>query len=453
MNNPLVAVARDRFAAVFDAVPRAESPWPLAALAPGRVNLIGEHVDYNDGLVLPMAIDRHVAVAFAPRMDGTLRAHATAFGETRAARIADLEPGSAGIPAPGSAADPRAEATRRPVTGAAADGVDAWRAPAHSAVSPPRGHWFAYVAGVAWALREAGLTVPGADLVIASDIPIAAGLASSAALELATARALCAVATIPWTPAAMAALCQHAESAYVGTRCGPMDQHAAACAREGCALLLDCRTLAYEAVPLAAGATIVAMDTAVPRALAASAYNERRRSCEEAVRRLRAAIAAGDPQRGVVIRALRDVTPELLESCRAALRAPATPGDDGERLYRRVRHVVEEIPRPARLADALRAGDFEAAGRLLDESHASLRDLFGVSCAELDLITDLARAHPACFGARMTGAGFGGCAIALVQTARAAGFAAEVGGAYRSRTGRPGALFPCRPAAAAALVE
>jgi galactokinase len=388
---PLVAAVRRRFSTVF--ATDAEG----VALAPGRVNLIGEHVDYNEGLVLPMAIDRRVAVAFRIRRDGILRAHSAAFGDTRSERIAELAP-----PGP---------------TGA--------------------GRWFAYVAGVAWAMREAALPVVGVDLAIESELPAGAGLSSSAALETAVARALAAVGQVAWDPAAAAALCRRAENLYAGAPCGPMDQIASACAREGCALLLDCRSLAFEPVPLPAGAEIVVMDTGVTRELTASAYAARRGECGEALRRVRAQASA--------VVALRDVTPELLERSRVALGGP------GGVLYRRARHVVEESARPAALAAALRSGDLAAAGRLLDASHASLRDLYDVSCPELDLITAIAGSHDACFGARLTGAGFGGCAVALVRPQEVERFCADVGAAYRERTGRDGTLFACRPAAGASL--
>ncbi|MHB8077735.1 MAG: galactokinase [Candidatus Krumholzibacteriia bacterium] len=391
----LVSAVRRAFAA---ACGPAAAP-PAVALSPARVNLIGEHVDHQDGLVLPMAIDRHVAVAFAPRADAVLRAHAAAPGETREARLADLAP-------------PPAGAARR-------------------------GDWFAYVAGTAWALREAGLPIPGADLAIAGSAPAGAGLASSAALELAVARALCAAADLPWDPVAMARRCRRAENRYVGVACGLMDQYASACGREGAALLLDCRSLECTPVPLPEEMAVVVMDTAAARRLAGSAYNERRAACAEAVRRLRAL----DPS----LTTLRDVTPALLAAGHDLLRSP------GDTLLRRARHVVEEMARPAALAAALAARDFAAAGRLVDASHASLRDLFEVSCPELELITGLARAHPACHGARLTGAGFGGSAIALVNAGDAIAFAAAVQAGYRERSDRPGVCFVCRAVAGTGL--
>jgi galactokinase len=360
------------------------------AIAPGRVNLIGEHTDYNDGFVLPLAIDRHAVVAFRPRSDRRLRAYAVAFDETREAAIETLVPGGA--------------------TG-----------------------WFAYVAGVAWALREEGYDPPGLDMVLQGTVPAGAGLSSSAAVELAAARAF--QADLPWDALAMARLGQRAENRFVGVSCGLMDQFAAAVSRADAALLLDCRSLAYEAVPVPEAATIAILDTGARRALAESAYNDRRAACEEAVRSL--------APRHPGVTALRDVDESMLEAGRSLL---------SETTFRRALHVVREIGRPVALAAALRGGDLALAGRLMNDSHQSLRDLYEVSSPELDLVSELARAHPACFGARMTGAGFGGCAIALVGTAEVASFLAEVSQRYRAQVDLPSAFFACRPEAGARLL-
>ncbi len=360
-------------------------------MAPGRVNLIGEHTDYNDGWVLPMAIDRYVRVAFRVRGDRRIRAHSVAFEETEEVVLDSLRP-------PG-----------------------------------PRG-WISYVAGMAWAMADAGHEVRGIDCEIDGDLPLGSGLSSSAALEMATARALCAASGIPWEAEEMARLGQRAENRYVGVSCGLMDQLASATAEEGCALLLDCRTLAMESVPLPSSAKVVVMDTGAPRTLAGSAYNERRASCEDAVEVLRCL----DPR----VEALRDADLELLEAGRAQL---------GELGYRRAKHVIEESARPRAMAEALRDGKLSEAGRLMDDSHASLRDLYEVSCPELDRITDLARRHPACFGARLTGAGFGGCAVALVAASEAGAFARDVHRAYHAEFDLPSQVFACRPVAGARL--
>ena len=367
---------------------------PLLAEAPGRVNLMGEHTDYNEGFVLPMGIERHAVVAFRARGDGRLRATSSAFGETREVELGGLAPGGGG------------------------------------------GHWMDYVAGVAWALLESGRGVGGADLAIAGDVPIGSGLSSSAALEVAVARALCAASSLPWDAVEMARLCQRAENAYVGMACGVMDQFAAAASVQGHALLLDCRSLQTEAVALPAAVAVVVMDTGVRRSLARSAYNERRRSCEEAVAALREVVPS--------LRALRDVTPALLEAERARLDPVA---------FKRAAHIVVDNFRPVQMAAALRGGDLASAGRLMNESHASLRDLYEVSCAELDAMVELAQAQPGCIGARMTGAGFGGCAVALVESDRAGDFTRDVERAYLQRYDLPAALFTCRPAAGARLVD
>jgi galactokinase len=384
----LVERARRLFVERFGA-----TPAPRVAVAPGRVNLIGEHTDYNDGYVLPMAIARAAVVVFRLRADRILRGHAVAFDETRERAL---------------------------------DGL-----------APPGGHdWLSYVAGVAWAFAGEGLAVPGLDVVVDGDVPLGAGLSSSAALEMATARALCAAGELAWEPVRMARLGQKAENRYVGMNCGIMDQFASAVSQEGAALLLDCRSLETRAVPVPEDAAVVVMDTGARRALAGSAYNDRRAACERVVGHLRAL----EPS----IRALRDVTPELLERGRAGL----DPAD-----YRRASHVVPESRRPVEMAEALEAGDLAAAGRLMNDSHFSLRDLYEVSCEELDLITEIAREQIACFGARMTGAGFGGCAVALVRADAVGPFCETVLAAYTGRIDLPAALYPCRPAAGARLLD
>jgi galactokinase len=366
---------------------------PRVAAAPGRVNLIGEHTDYNDGFVLPMAIGRSAVVAFRPRADGVLRAHSIAFDETKEA--------------------------------------------ATGALAAPGGHdWFCYVAGILWAFASEGLPVCGMDVVVDGDVPIGAGLSSSAALEMATARALCAATGTPWDPVRMAKLGQKAENRYVGMSCGIMDQFASAACQAGSALLLDCRSLETLAVPVPSGVAVVVMDTGARRALAGSTYNDRRAACE----RVAAEIAKARPE----VRALRDVTLPDLEAARPRLDATDA---------KRASHVVAEIARPAAMAAAFRDGDLVKAGRLMKESHLSLRDLYEVSCEELDLVSALARRQPSCYGARMTGAGFGGCAIALVDAGDVDAFCEEVLFGYKASFDLPAALYPCRPMAGARLLE
>jgi galactokinase len=366
---------------------------PQLAEAPGRVNLIGEHTDYNDGWVLPMAIDRYVWVAFASRPDRILRAHSPIFVETRQVDL---------------------------------DEIDSVRG----------SNWFAYVAGVAWAMLDAGHEIRGMDLVVDGDLPPGSGLSSSAALEMAMARALCEVSRIPWEPMEMARIGQHAENDFVGVNCGLMDQIASAAAEPGCALLLDCRSLATQPVAFPDTAKIVVMDTGAPRTLAASAYNQRRASCELAVEILRS--------RYPEIGALRDARREDLAAIRHLL-------DD--ETFHRACHVIDENRRPGAMAGALETGDLILAGHLMNDSHASLRDLYQVSSHALDLVTDLARRHPACVGARLTGAGFGGSAIALVKAEEADAFAEEVHAAYAAQLDLPSKFFVCQPVGGAHLVE
>jgi galactokinase len=234
----------------------------------------------------------------------------------------------------------------------------------------------------------------------------------------------------------MARLCQKAENQYVGMNCGIMDQFASSVSRQGHALLLDCRSLETRPVPVPAGAAVVVMDTGARRSLAGSAYNDRRSACERVVESLKAL----DPS----VEALRDATPQLLERRKDAL----DPTD-----LKRARHVVPECTRPVQMAEALRHGNLQAAGRLMNDSHYSLRDLYEVSCEELDVMTEIAREQPSCFGARMTGAGFGGCAVALVRADSARSFCDTVLPAYRESFDLPAELFPCRPEAGARLLD
>ena len=361
-------------AGLEDAVRRAfearfgEAP-AFVARAPGRVNLIGEHTDYNDGFVLPMAIERAVWIALRPRADGVVSVHSLDFGETAELTLDPLERGGP--------------------------------------------EWSEYVRGTAWALAEAGHRLQGWEGVMASDVPIGAGLSSSAALELATARAFAAVSGLAWEPGAMARLAQAAENRWVGVNCGIMDQMISAAGEEGHAVLIDCRSLKTRAVPLPQGTVVVILDTATRRGLVDSAYNERRRQCEAA------AAFFG-------VAALRDVAPGAFADAAAGLVADTA---------RRARHVVTENARTLVAAEAMRAGNAGALGALMNASHDSLRDDFEVSSPALDAMVEIARAHPGCHGARMTGAGFGGCAVALVDAAHAAAFARDVAAAYERRTG------------------
>jgi len=323
--------------------------------APGRVNLIGEHTDYNDGFVLPAAIDLDAWVAAAPRDDRRVRLYA-----------ADLDAAlefSLDAPAPGPARD-----------------------------------WTDYPRGVALALERAGHRLRGADLLLESAVPIGAGLSSSAALEVALAWALLDLAGVAADPLEVARLCQRAENDFVGTRCGIMDQFAACHGRAGSALLLDCRALAARHVALPAELAILVCDSMVKHSLADGAYNQRRAACEAGVRILARSLPG--------VRALRDVCSDELEARRAEL-----PED----VYRRCRHVIAECARVHAAVAALEAGDLAAVGRLLCASHASLRDDYEVSCPELETLVETALAQRGVYGSRMMGGGFGGSTITLAR--------------------------------------
>jgi galactokinase len=377
-----------RLAAAFQA--RFGRPPTAVAAAPGRVNLIGEHLDYNEGHVLPVAIDRSVMVAFAPRPDRRVRLYSLDFEQESAFDLEDIQ-------------------------------------------RDPEAPWSDYVRGVAWALRGAGHRLSGLDAALQGDVPVGAGLSSSAALEVAALGAFEAASGLRLDRRDdLALLGQRAENGFVGVACGIMDQMAAALSRAGHALLIDCRSLEYEAVPLPlAGLRLVVADSGVRRALVDSQYNVRGQECQRAAELLAAAIADRP------VTALRDVRPEDL----------AHHGDSlPPSLFKRARHVVEEERRVLLSVEALRAGDVEAFGEMLDASHRSLRDDFEVSCPELDLLVDLARAQPGVLGARLTGAGFGGCTVSLVRAEAVGAFRNRVVERYRTETGREGRMYVCRAA-------
>ncbi len=349
-------------------------PPDVRSRAPGRVNILGGHVDYNDGYVLPAAIDRDAAVAARRRSDGHFLVVADDLDESDRFDVDDV-----------------------------ADGV-----PRASA----RG-WRAYVRGVVALLRERGVNLDGAELTIAGDVPRGSGLASSAALELSVARALLGLAGTTLPGAELAALGRRAETIWAGVQCGIMDQMVAALGRRGHALFLDCRSLAYSHVPLPPGVRLVAVDSGVRRDVGGSAYNRRVEECREAARLLG-------------VRSLRDVALHDLEAAADAM--PTT-------LYRRARHVVDEIHRTFWGAQALTEGDVARVGALVDASHDSLRDNYEVSTPELDRLVEIQRAQPGVLGARMLGAGFGGSTLALVEEPAALDFARAVPPAYAEATG------------------
>ena len=356
----------------------------LLVRSPGRVNLLGEHTDYNQGLVLPMAIDRSVWIAARPRDDERVVVRSLDFNEEGSADLSRLQRGSG---------------------------------------------WFEYVKGTAWAMAGAGYRLRGFEGVLAGEIPMGAGLSSSAALEMAAARVFAAVSGVTWDPPVAARLGQAAENGWVGVQCGIMDPLIVAAGRDGQALLIDCRDLATRAVPLPRGALVVVLDTSTRRGLVTSAYNDRRAQCEEAARFFGRA-------------SLRAVSLEELETRWNELPDP---------LRRRARHVITENERTLAAADALASGDKARAGRLMVESHRSLRDDFGVSSDRLDAMVETAREVDGCYGARMTGAGFAGCAVALVEESAAPTFVETVQRRYRHRTGLEPAVYVCHPSAGAGL--
>ncbi len=364
-------------------------PPAFVVRAPGRVNLIGEHTDYNDGFVLPMAIDRAVWIALRPRQGRQVYVHSLDLDQSALFDLAVLRHEDAG--------------------------------------------WAEYVKGVAWALQETGYALAGWEGVLAGDVPRGAGLSSSAAVELATARAFQAVSGFPWDPPAMALLGQKAENQWVGMNCGIMDQMISAAGEADHALLIDCRSLETTSVPLPPGTVVVILDTATRRGLVDSAYNERRAQCEAAARYF------GVP-------ALRDVSMERLLAEGGGLAARDVT-------YRRARHVISENERTVAAAAAMQAGDATELGRLMDASHVSMRDDFEISGPALNFMVACAQEELGCFGARMTGGGFAGCAVALVDAHLAQTFAANVAARYEARANLTPAVYVCNASEGASVVR
>jgi len=351
------------------------------ARAPGRVNLLGEHVDYNDGFVLPAAIDRATYVAFSP----TNAPHSTLVS-----------------------ADFNERASFSPETIPSKTQAD----------SSPLPEWGLYPAGVMWSLMEENLRAPSINAVFASDVPRGSGLSSSASVEMAF---LIVWQTLGgWKLPAMqrALLGQKAENKYVGVNCGIMDQFASACGVENKLLLLDCRSFEWKTIPLPENVSIVIADTTVRRKLTSGEYNKRRAACEEAVRLLQQDIPN--------VKSLRDVSVEDFD--RYAKKLP-------DEVEKRARHVVEEIGRSNQAEALLEAGDIQSFGRLMNECHVSLRDLYEVSCPELNVMANIAQSLDDCYGARLTGAGFGGCTANLVAKENAEDFARTLAQGYESETG------------------
>jgi galactokinase len=373
-----------RFGAVFGGTPRVYR-------APGRVNLIGEHTDYNEGFVLPAALELSAWVAATPRDDGRLVVQSDTKGKRREW---DLDP------------EPR-----------------------------PGGGWGDYVLGVAVMLRREGHADGSATLLIASDVPLGAGLSSSAALEVAVATALVDIAGARLDPTATARLCQKAETDFVGARVGIMDQFVACRARPRSALLLDCRSLDSRPVPVPSGVRLVACNTMVRHGHATGEYNRRRAECERGVAILRT--------RHPDVASLRDVDPGTLEAHRAEL---------PDEIFRRCRHVVTENLRVMRMAAALEQNDLAAIGPLMAASHGSLRDDYEVSSPELDAMVDAA-AMPGVYGSRMTGGGFGGCTVNLVDAEAVDEFVRRVPRQYEASTGRRSEIYVSDAGGGAARVK
>ena len=376
----LTAAFRDRFGAAPE----------LIALAPGRVNLLGEHVDYNEGPVLPAAIDRVVTIAARPNNQNVVNLHALDLGKHVSFDLDRIESKEdiSGCPLPG---------------------------------------WACYPAGVAWALATSGLAVSGLDGAYSSDVPIGAGLSSSAAVETAFAVTWQALSGWGLDRMSLARLCQRAENEYVGVNCGLMDQFASAHGVERHALYFDTRSLEWEALPLPAGTVLAVADSGVRHSLASSAYNERRAACEQAVALLQKYLPG--------IETLRDVTPIEF----AAL-SPYLP----ETIRRRAEHVVKEIARVESAVTALRKDNRQSLGALMYAGHASLRDLYEVSTLELDLLVSIARELVGCVGARLTGAGFGGCTINVVEEGKAQEFIQGLQEGYKQRANREAQVYLCK---------
>ena len=358
-----------------------EKPAHIAR-APGRVNLLGEHVDYNDGFVLPVAIDRATYIAFSP----------TNSDQTTI-----------------MAADLNQQASFSPKTIPSKTQTD-------SSLLPD---WAHYPAGVMWSLLEDKRSFPALSAVYASNVPRGSGLSSSASVELTFMIAWQALSNWILPPMQLALLAQKAENQYVGVNCGIMDQFASACGVENNLLLLDCRSLEWKTMLLPKDVAIVIADTMVRRKLTSGEYNKRRAACEEAVRLLQKDLPD--------IKSLRDVSEEDFN--RLAGKLP-------HEVSKRARHVVEEIDRTNQAEALLEAEDIQRFGNLMNECHISLRDLYEVSCPELDVMVWIAQSLEGCYGARLTGAGFGGCTVNLVKREKADEFARVLGTAYESETGR-----------------
>jgi len=363
------------------------------ARAPGRVNIIGEHTDYNGGLVFPIAIDRYIYVAFSAIPERRIEVYSVDLDERDEFWLG--EP-----------------------------------------LDRTQGGWHAFVRGVAWALESSGYELQGLVAAIGGNIPIGAGLSSSAALEVAIALALCDPLDKKPSKLELALLCRKAENEFVGVNCGIMDQYAALFGEENSAMLLDCDQVKHELVTLPPDLQVIVCDTGVRRELSASSYNDRRAECEEALQTLSRELRP--------LSSISRVSPEELPEVEKLL-SPT--------LFKRVRHIVTENARVVNVAEAFAAQDLDRAGALMQESHASLRDDFEVSSRELDAMVEAATQIEGTIGSRMTGAGFGGCTVNLVRREACDEFSKRVPELYAEATGKHGSLWTCRPVAGATVVQ
>jgi len=380
-NNVLKQTVIDRFEKEFHTTPEA------LILAPGRVNLIGEYTDFNNGFVLPMAIDRYLAMTVRKREDDIIKVNSVDFNETVTLNLHSLKKES------------------------------------HS--------FQEYISGCIWALKEKDYTVSGFECVIAGNIPVGAGLSSSAALELAVLKAASFSSGFPFDKVRMAIIGQYAENNWVDVNCGIMDQVISSAGKSGHALLIDCSNLSLKECPLPPETSVIILDTDTRRGLVDSAYNERRDQC------FKAAEIMG-------VQFLRDADETMLAE--AELRM-------NEQEYKRAKHIISENARVLTAAESMKQGDAEAMGRLMNESHESLRDDFEVTSPALNAIVECSGNQDSCIGARMTGAGFGGCAVALVKKDQEDTFIQKVTSCYQNKTGLSPRIYKCKPSEGVTLKE
>jgi len=362
---------------------------PVRCAAPGRVNLIGEHTDYSGGFVMPVAIDFRTVATIRSRSDAQI----SIFSENMGERV---------------------------------------QYPAHPLPTRGRKHWSDYPIGVAWSLAERGVSIEGFDLSLDGDVPLGSGLSSSASIEVSTALAVLELAHTSMPLAQIALACQRAENAFVGAQSGIMDQFIACAGQQDHALLLDCRSLEFRLLPIPSNVRLIICNSMVKHEHAGGQYNVRRQEVEEGTRILQSRFPS--------VKALRDVSELQLEECRSLM-----PVND----YKRCRHIVTENKRVELAAAALERGDLAGFGTLMEEAHRSIRDDFEASCSELDTLVEIATTLPGCYGARMTGGGFGGCTVNLVAENEAEHFREEIHTRYRAATAIDADIYLCRASAGA----